>query len=473
MADAPRILIVDDERSICLNCVKILSKRDYDVHYVLDGQQALRQMAAQPFDVVITDLKMRRMGGMEVLARIQDAYPQTRVIVITGYASVASAVEVMKTGAFDYLAKPFTPHELRSVVAQALADIEQDQITQQPPMPAPDAKAVTHQLIGSSAKIRQVVAMIQKVAPTNATVMINGESGTGKELVARAIHANSNRRETVFFAVDCGTLSDNLLESELFGYKRGAFTGADRDKEGILTRANGGTIFLDEISNTSLEVQGKLLRFIENREFLPLGATHPQQVDVRLIFATNENLTDLVQAGTFREDFYYRIFVYPIAMPPLRQRREDILPIADHFLRLFARKMQKKIAAFDDAASRRLNNYDWPGNVRQLRNVVERAVILCDQQLVSPTEIQLDDKTGAIHGSLEHPPQTNAELKEIKKVLRQQAVAEVERKFLMQALINADWNITQAARDTGMQRSNFQALMKKHNIRRPPEKNGR
>ncbi len=467
MAEPPRILIVDDERPICLNCVKILSKRDYEVHYVLDGQAALRQMEAQPFDVVITDLKMQRMGGMELLACIQEAYPQTRVIVITGYASVASAVEVMKTGAFDYLAKPFTPHELRSVVAQALADIEQDLIASSPVAPRLADRKVSHQLIGTSAKIRQVVSMIQKVAPTNATVMIGGESGTGKELVARAIHANSARREAVFFAVDCGTLSGNLLESELFGYARGAFTSADRDKQGILTRADGGTIFLDEISNTSLEVQGKLLRFIESREFLPLGATRSQKVDVRLIFATNENLTDMVQAGTFREDFYYRIFVYPILMPPLRQRREDILPIADHFLNLFSRKMKKEIVGFDDAARQRLHDYQWPGNVRQLRNVVERALILCDQPLVSAMEIQLSDGAAVDQAGGEQAPQTNAELKELKKTLRQQAVAEVERKFLMQALINADWNITQAARDTQMQRSNFQALMKKHKIRRP------
>ena len=275
MPNPPRILIVDDERPICLNCVKILSTRDYDVDYVLNGEEALRKIADQPFDLVITDLKMQRMGGMELLVRIKEDHPYTRVVVITGYASVASAVEVMKSGAFDYLAKPFTPHELRAIVAQALADINKHR--DPTPVKASTGRTVSHQLIGSSSKIRQVVGMIQKVAPTNATVMLSGESGTGKELVARAIHVNSARSDAVFFAVDCGTLSGNLLASELFGYRRGAFTSADRDKEGILTRADGGTIFLDEISNTTLEVQGKLLRFIESREFLPLGATNPNR----------------------------------------------------------------------------------------------------------------------------------------------------------------------------------------------------
>ncbi len=468
MPNPPRILIVDDERPICLNCVKILSKRDYDVRYVLDGEEALRTIAEQPFDVVITDLKMQRMGGMELLARIKEDYSHTRVIVITGYASVASAVEVMKTGAFDYLAKPFTPHELRAMVAQALADIKEHR--DPTPVKASTGRTVSHQLIGSSAKIVQVVGMIQKVAPTNATVMLSGESGTGKELVARAIHVNSSRNDAVFFAVDCGTLSGNLLASELFGYRRGAFTGADRDKEGILTRADGGTIFLDEISNTSLEVQGKLLRFIESREFLPLGATQPEQVDVRLIFATNQNLTDMVQASTFREDFYYRIFVYPILMPPLRQRPDDILAIADHFLQIFTHTMQKAIIGFDEEARKYLYSYDWPGNVRQLRNVIERAVILCEQQLISRNEVQLSNDTGAIEATLEEIPKTNTDLKRIKKELRQKAVADIERKFLLQALTHTHWNVTQAARETQMQRSNFQALIKKYKIRRPADK---
>ncbi|RPJ04282.1 MAG: sigma-54-dependent Fis family transcriptional regulator, partial [Deltaproteobacteria bacterium] len=227
---------------------------------------------------------------------------------------------------------------------------------------------------------------------------------TGKELIARAVHVNSPRRDRVFFAVDCGTLSGSLLESELFGFQKGAFTGADRDKEGIFSLAAGGTVFLDEISNSGPEVQGKLLRFLEQREFLPLGAGAVRKVDVRLIFATNQNLEDMVAAGTFRQDFYYRIQVYPILLPPLRERREDILPIAYHFLKLYNQTLKKKIASFDDDAARRLTAHDWPGNVRQLRNVVERAVILCETNTITRKELHLSGEPDEIDHSWSGAP---------------------------------------------------------------------
>ncbi len=319
--DSPRILVVDDELNICRSCTKILTKLDYTVDYALNGYDALKMMDTEPFDIVITDLKMSSLGGMEVLRRVKDAYPDTIVIVMTGYASVSSAVEVMKIGALDYLPKPFTPDELRAIVRQAVA--ERDIRLQNRKLQSQTQKrpSLSHKLIGNSPKIRQVISMVQKVAPTDSTVLVHGESGTGKELVSRAVHANSRRSKEVFFAVDCGTLSSNLLESELFGYMKGAFTGADNDKEGIFKLADRGTIFLDEISNISLEVQGKLLRFLETREFLPLGARKPVQVDIRLIFATNKNLQEMVADGSFREDFYYRIDVYPILLPPLKERK--------------------------------------------------------------------------------------------------------------------------------------------------------
>ncbi|MBN2124090.1 MAG: sigma-54-dependent Fis family transcriptional regulator, partial [Deltaproteobacteria bacterium] len=323
-ADRPRVLVIDDERNICESCEKILSRSGYRVDYALNGYDALRMMEETPFDVVVTDLKMSSMGGMEVLRRVKESYPDTMVVVITGYATVSSAVEVMKTGAYDYLPKPFTPDELRAVVHRAAAE-RQIRIQNRKLMAQKDTlRSVTHQLVGESPKIQGVIRMIRKVAPTDSTVLIYGESGTGKELVARAIHANSGRKDGVFFAVDCGTLSGNLLESELFGYAKGAFTGAQRDKDGIFTLAEGGTVFLDEISNTAPEVQGKLLRFLETREFLPLGAVSTRHVDVRLVFATNRDLMEMVREGSFRQDFYYRIFVYPIFIPPLRERRKDI-----------------------------------------------------------------------------------------------------------------------------------------------------
>ena len=458
-----KILVVDDEQKICESCVKILSKVGFEVQYALDGYDALRLINGEEFAVIITDLKMSAMGGMELLSRVKETHPETMVIVITGYATVSSAVEVMKMGAVDYLPKPFTPEELRGAVKRAL---ERREITRQNlelKETGISKGAVTHQLIGTSPQIKTVVRMVEKVAPTDSTVLIYGESGTGKELIARAIHANSRRKDKVFFAVDCGTLSGNLLESELFGYRKGAFTGAQKDKKGIMELAHGGTVFLDEISNVGLEVQGKLLRFLETREFLPLGDTSTQKVDIRLILATNKDLKKMVSEGSFREDFFYRIYVYPIVMPPLRERKEDILPIAYHFLKQFASQMQKNIKGFDDDAIRKLTSFDWPGNVRQLRNVVERAVILCETDQISAKELPLMD----VETLIDHIPTTNEEFKRMKKQLREKAVSKLEKDFVLNALMRNNWNVTRAAEQVGLQRTNFHNLMKKHGITRP------
>ena len=463
-SENPRILVVDDELNICQSCSKILAKLDYDISYALNGYDALKMMENEPFDVILTDLKMSSLGGMEVLRRVKDAYPDTIVIVMTGYASVSSAVEVMKMGALDYLPKPFTPDELRAIVRQALAEREIRRQNQQLQNQKQKSAALSHQLIGNSSKIKQVITMIQKVAPTDSTVLIYGESGTGKELVARAVHANSLRSKSVFFAVDCGTLSHNLLESELFGHTKGAFTGAHASKEGIFKLADGGTIFLDEISNISAEVQSKLLRFLETREFLPLGASVPLQVNVRLIFATNKNLQQMVADGTFREDFYYRIDVYPILLPALKERKADILPIAYHFLDQFNKKMGKRITGFHQEAVNRLIEYDWPGNVRQLRNMIERAAILCETEKISLNDLPLSGASDDIDPLFENIPATNEELKQIKKEIRQKAVRKVEKNFILNALVKNDWNVSRAAKSVGLQRSNFHNLMKKYGI---------
>lgn len=463
----PLILVIDDELPICRNCEKILSKVNYKVKYALNGYDALKLMDETQFDVVITDLKMSNLGGMEVLSRVKAFHPETMVIVITGYASVSSAVEVMKLGAHDYLPKPFTPHELRSVVQQALAERE-ILLQNQKLMHRKDlGKPFSHQLIGNSPQIKKVIAMVQKVAPTDSTVLIYGESGTGKELISRAVHANSTRKNAVFFAVDCGTLSTNLLESELFGYAKGAFTGAHHNKDGIFKLAQGGTVFLDEISNTSLNVQSKLLRFVESRDFLPLGSTTSQKVDVRLIFATNQNLKEMVEEGSFREDFYYRIYVYPIMIPPLRERKMDILPIAYYFLKQLNIRLGKNLAGFDDNAVNRLTAYDWPGNVRQLRNIIERAAILCEKNQITPKELPFLGDSSDIEELIGSLPATNAELKQVKKEIRQKAVMKVEKSFVLNALQTTGWNVTRAAQQVGLQRTNFQNLMKKHHIKLP------
>jgi DNA-binding NtrC family response regulator len=457
----PRILVVDDEIGICRSCVKILAKEGYRVDYALNGYDALKWLDREPADLIITDLKMSSMGGMEVLRRVKESLPESPVIVITGYATVSSAVEVMRMGAFDYLPKPFTPEELRSGVRRALAERELRIDRKSSEKGIMSIGAVTHQLVGDSPKIRAVIGMIGKVAPTDSTVLIWGESGTGKELIARAIHANSRRKDKVFFAVDCGTLSGNLLESELFGYMKGAFTGAFRNKDGIFKMADQGTVFLDEISNISLEVQSRLLRFIETREYLPLGATAKQKVDVRLIFATNRDLMEMVKQGSFREDFYYRIFVYPIFTPPLRERRGDVLAISDHFLRQFCTKTGKAVRSFSKEGLARLTSYDWPGNVRQLKNVIERAVILCDGEEITLKDLPVLDEVGPLAPYI---PENNEELKKIKKEMRETAVKEVEKNFVLQALMKNDWNVTRAAKKVGLQRPNFQNLMKKYGI---------
>jgi DNA-binding NtrC family response regulator len=470
MTRPARILVVDDEPAICHNCYKILIKDNYEVAYAYSGPDALALVGQGPFDVVVTDLKMSRMGGMEVLSRVRAMSPDTMVVVITGYSTVSSAVEVMKLGAFDYLPKPFTPAELRAVVAQALKARtvrlqNRDLSDTKTKVPIP-----IHQLVGQSSKMKQVIDMVAKVAPTDATVLICGESGTGKELVARAVHANSKRAERVFFAVDCGTLSGNLLESELFGHAKGAFTGAHKAKEGIFLRADGGTVFLDEIGNIDLEVQGKLLRFLESRDFLPLGETTNRKVDIRLILATNRNLEELVAAGRFRHDFYYRIYVYPIFLPALRERPEDILPIAYHFIERYAEQMDKPVKGLSDDAVRRIIDYDWPGNVRQLRNVIERAVIQCDTGRIAAGDIWLGQADDTLSRLLEQVPSTNEELKKIKKDIRQKAIMEIERKFILRALERCGWNVTRAAREVGLKRTNFQNLMRKYNVVRPSGK---
>ncbi|MBL7180198.1 MAG: sigma-54-dependent Fis family transcriptional regulator [Desulfobacterales bacterium] len=465
--DNPLILVIDDELPICRNCEKILSKINYEVKYALNGYDALKIMDETQFDVVITDLKMSNLGGMEVLRRVKAYHPETMVIVITGYASVSSAVEVMKLGAFDYLPKPFTPHELRAVVHQALAEREILLQNQKLMHTKGRGKPFSHQLIGSSPKIKQVISMVQKVAPTDSTVLVYGESGTGKELISRAVHANSARKNEVFFAVDCGTLSGNLLESELFGYTKGAFTGAHQNKDGIFKLAHRGTVFLDEISNTSLNVQSKLLRFLESREFMPLGSTSIQKVDVRLIFATNRHLKEMVEEGAFREDFYYRIYVYPIMIPPLRERKTDILPIAYYFLKQFGDLLSKNITGFDDNAVNHLIAYDWPGNVRQLRNIIERAAILCEKDQITLKELPFLGDSGDIEELIDAIPATNEELKQVKKEIRQKAIMKVEKSFVLNALQASDRNVTRAAQQVGLQRTNFQNLMKKHNIKLP------
>jgi transcriptional regulator with GAF, ATPase, and Fis domain len=333
----------------------------------------------------------------------------------------------------------------------------------QEPEGEPGANYKFENIIGQSQAMQRVFRLIAHCAPTNSTVMLRGESGTGKEVIARAIHYNSLRKNGPFVAVDCTSLSEGLLESELFGHVKGSFTGATEHKKGLFETASGGTLFLDEIGNISLTTQAKLLRFIEEREFKAVGGTGVKKVDIRLITATNKDLEAMVADGAFRDDLYYRINVFPILIPPLRDRDEDIALLARHFLDRFNRDLQHQSTEFSPSAMNLLANYDWPGNVRELENVVQRAVILASGDVIRQGHLaNIIDALPQVELDV---PRTGDELKQIKKIARQKSVENVEKQFVLGALKRNAWNVTRAAEETGMQRSNFQAMMAKYDIR--------
>jgi transcriptional regulator with GAF, ATPase, and Fis domain len=325
-----------------------------------------------------------------------------------------------------------------------------------------------HNIVGKSKKMQEIYRIIAKVAPTDSTVLIYGQSGTGKELIARAIHFNSLRREKQFVPVDCAVLSENLLESELFGHIRGSFTGAVTTKPGLFEIADGGTVFLDEVGNISLSIQAKLLRVLQEREFTPVGGTKIKKVDIRLVAATNKTLEKMIKEETFREDLYYRLNIVPMYLPSLKERQEDIPMLAIHFLKKYSEEMGKTIKGFTPEAMERLIRYHWPGNVRELENVIERSVVMVDGEMVRPEHLILpkEQEQGEIEIQV---PLTSDGLKELKKHLREKAVEDVERAFVTNALERNNGNVTRASEEVGMLRPNFQALMRKYNLRAKDE----
>jgi DNA-binding NtrC family response regulator len=458
-----KILVVDDEEIVLKSCRKILEGGGHQAFTALSGQEAFDLLDKEPIDIVITDIKMPGMDGMEVLERIKEKYPDLLVIMITGYSTVQSAVQAMKLGAFDYIPKPFTPDEVLVVVEKALEkkSLVYENIYLRKEL---EAKYGFDNIIGSSPKMHEVYKLIRKVAPTDSTVLIRGESGTGKELIARAIHFNSPRKQKPFVPVDCGVLAQELLESELFGHVKGSFTGAIVTKPGLFEIADGGSIFLDEIGDINPNFQSKLLRVIQEREFTPVGGVKPKKVDLRFIVATNKDLERLVEEKQFREDLFYRLNVVSITIPPLREKKDDIPLLAYHFLRKYAKEMKKNIKSISVDAMNMLITYSWPGNVRQLENVVERAIVMAEGDTVTTEHLPF-----VVRAETAHPdtpsPKTSEELKEIKKRVRESAVESIEKSFILDALTRNDWNITRSAKDVGMQRPNFQALMRKYNIR--------
>ena len=459
-----KILIVDDEPVICKSCERVFRRGGHTTAFATSGREALKMLTAEVYDVVFTDLKMVDMGGLEVLQTVRDQYPTTVVVIITGYATIASAVETMRSGAFDYLPKPFTPGELLAVLDRALE--KRKLLLMAEPEFSYEEAAGFEGLIGSSTPMKEVYRLIEKVAPTDSTVLIVGESGTGKDLTAKAIHRRSRRKNGKFFALDISTLSSTLLESELFGHVRGSFTGATADKAGVFEVANHGTIFLDEIGNLPMETQARLLRVLQEQEFLPVGSTSVTKVDLRLIFATNQNLRQLVTSGKFREDLYYRLNVFPLRLPSLRERREDIPELVLHFLRKQCAASGRKMPRVHAQAMELLMNYQWPGNVRELEHTVERLTILIDGDEIQPIHVSAAlYKTEASLRSI--VPKSSDELKSLKKKIRESSVQEVEKLFIEESLTRNNWNISKAARDVNMQRSNFQSLMRKYRIRKP------
>jgi DNA-binding NtrC family response regulator len=457
-----RILVVDDEEIVIRSCLRILGEGDYDVEAVQSGWEALRKMDESHFDVVVLDIMMPKMDGLEVLQRVKESYPDVEVIMVTGLSQIETAVRAMKLGAFDYLPKPFDPDELKLVVARAL---ERRQLLQENLNLKNEisSKYRFENIIGSSPQMQSVFRLVAQCAPTNSTVLLKGESGTGKELIARAIHHNSLRKDKPFVPVDCNSLSENLLESEMFGHVKGSFTGAVSNKKGMFEMANGGTLFLDEIGNISLSTQAKLLRVIQEREFKAVGDTRTQSANFRLITATNKDLKAMVAEGNFREDFYYRINIFPISIPPLRERRDDIPALAFHFLNVFSEGLGKKVTEFSEGAMNVLVNHDWPGNVRELENTVQRAVILATDKVIRKAHLaNIIDMSPRLDLNV---PRSGDELKRIKKMAREKSVENIEKLFVLEALKRNSWNVTKSAEETGMQRANFQALMKKYQIR--------
>jgi DNA-binding NtrC family response regulator len=457
-----RILVVDDEEIVIRSCVRILSGDEFQVEAVRDGAEAVRKIDENHYDIIILDIMMPKMDGLEVLRRVKETHPDVDVIMVTGLSQIDTAVQAMKLGAFDYLPKPFEPDELKLVVQRAM---ERRRLLQENFDLKSEirSKYRFENIIGASPQMQGVFRLIAKCAPTNSTVMLTGESGTGKELVARAIHYNSLRKDKPFVAVDCNALSENLLESELFGHVKGSFTGAVSAKKGMFEVAGSGTLFLDEIGNFSLATQAKMLRVLQEREFRAVGDTKVQPANFRLVTATNKDLKAMVAAGTFRDDLYYRINIFPIHIPPLRERREDIPALAFHFLRLISEELGKKVTDISEEALSVLINYQWPGNVRELENTVHRAAILTTDNVIRKAHLVniLED---ASPSSLA-VPRTGEELKQLKKAAREKSVENIERLFVLEALKRNSWNVTKSAEETGMLRPNFQALMKKYNIR--------
>lgn len=450
MNERANVLIIDDEEAICDSMSQVLHKEGYAVRVTTEGKEALRLYDNEAFEVVFLDLKLPGIRGMDILSRIKEASPETQVIIITGYASIESAVEAMKRGAFDYMAKPFTAEEVRVVTKRALESrrLIYENIYLRGEL---EAKTEFDLVVGTSKAMREVLDIVRRVSPTESTVLITGESGTGKEIIAREVHSHSLRKDAPFVVVDCGALVETLFESELFGHVKGSFTGAYETKHGRFEVANGGTIFFDEVSNIGMSIQAKLLRVIQEREISRIGSSKQIKVDVRILAATNENLVEAVRKGKFREDLFYRLSVVPIQLPPLRERKDDIPLLVEHFLKKYSRKAKKTVASISPQAIKALAQYDWPGNIRELENTIERAVVLAKRDGIEIEDLMYH---GISAGSTLLSP-TDGEYRTLE---------EMEKEYIKAVLLAHHGNRSQTADILGIDRKTLWAKIKKYKI---------
>jgi two-component system response regulator AtoC len=465
LPERKQVLIVDDEPNLRKILSAQLTRDGYDVLTAEDGEQGLALLGEHHIDLVITDLKMPKVDGMTLLKRALVEEPELPVVLITAHGSIDTAVEALKSGAFDFVTKPFDKDEVRQIVAKALKTRE---LRGADATSTPTAQAARFGIIGTSPSITDLYAILERVADTPTTVLITGESGTGKELVARALHEHSSRKGKPFIKVNCAAIPKELIESELFGYERGAFTGAVTSKPGRFELANGGTLFLDEIGEIPIEMQVKLLRALQESEFERVGGIKTIRVDVRLVAATNRELKKLIVAGSFREDLFYRLNVVPIHLPALRERTSDIPLLVEHFLARFNERLRKKVEGVEADATEQLTEYPWPGNIRELENVVERAVLFCDTQKVRaadlPPEIRGIPAIANIptpEADLQAALAGEGGLKEHVKV----AMSRLEKELVSRALQQTSGNVTHAARLLKISRKGLQLKMKELGLR--------
>jgi len=451
MSFLANILVIDDDESMRVACIQTLKKEGYRVQAVENGQKGLEITNKESFDVILLDLKMPGIPGMEVLMKLRENDSNSLVIVITGYATIDSAVKAMKLGAYDFLTKPFASKTLRSIVKKAVNKrrhaLENSFVDF-----ALGEKMISENIIGRSDAMKKVAMLIKKVAPTDSTVLITGETGVGKELVARTIHCMSRRCEKPFVIVDCGVLVETLFESEMFGHVKGSFTGAIETTKGKFDLANGGTIFLDEIANISINMQSRLLRVIQEQEISKVGSMENVNVDIRIISATNKDLLKEIKAGRFREDLFYRFNVFPINIPPLRERREDISALANYFLEKFSKQKKVGVKKISNETMQFLEMHDWPGNVRELKNAIERAMVTCEGEIIEFDD--LSHKGSAI--------QTNI------NSLEEGSLAELEREEITKVLKQFNGHKIKAARYLGINRKTLYEKIRKYDIKDGP-----